>query len=157
MQRFFTFIFNFIFLVAACAPATSPVTPSAVPTQPTIVIPTPPAAEPACRSLDLQPTPGPDAPSLFPPVSAEDYVRGAQDAAVTLVIYNDFQCTDCNYLPLSRKLFEDYPEDVRIVYRYYPYPDLFDKGELAARAAEAAAHQDKFWEMHDLLFERQSE
>jgi cyclophilin family peptidyl-prolyl cis-trans isomerase len=46
---------------------------------------------------------------------------------------------------------------VRIVYRYYPYTAIFDKGELAARAAEAAAYQDKFWEMHDLLFEMQTE
>ncbi len=78
-------------------------TPSAIPTEPTIIIPTPPPTKPACTSLDLQPTPGPDAPSLFPPVSAEDYVRGSDDAAVTLVIYNDFQCTDCNYLPLSQE------------------------------------------------------
>ena len=58
---------------------------------------------------------------------------------------------------MSQKLFEDYPDDVRIVYRYYPFTAIFDKGELAARAAEAAAYQDQFWEMHDLLFESQSE
>lgn len=84
-------------------------------------------------------------------------MRGPEDAVVTLIIYDDFQCTDCNYLPLSQSLFENHPGDVRIVYRYYPYTALFDKGELAARAAEAAAYQDKFWEMHDLLFERQAE
>ena len=74
-----------------------------------------------------------------------------------IVIYDDFQCTDCNYLPLAQQLFENHPGDVRIVYRYYPYTSIFDKGELAARAAEAASYQDKFWEMHDLLFERQAE
>ena len=94
---------------------------------------------------------------MFAPVSADDHVRGTQNASVTIVVYDDFQCTDCNYLPLSQKIFEDHPDDVRIVYRYYPYVALFDKGELAARAAEAAAYQDKFWEMHDLLFERQTE
>ncbi len=157
MQKLFLSIIIGISFIAACTSAESPVTPSAVPTEPTIMIPTSPPAVPACKSLDLQPTPGPDAPSLFPPVQSDDYVRGSEDAAVTLVIYNDFQCTDCNYLPLSQKLFEDYPDDVRIIYRYYPFTAIFDKGELAARAAEAAAYQDQFWEMHDLLFERQSE
>jgi cyclophilin family peptidyl-prolyl cis-trans isomerase/protein-disulfide isomerase len=157
MKKFIKTAIITIFLFTACAPAESPVPPSVVPTEPTIIIPTPPTAEPACKSLDLQPTPGPDAPSLFPPVSADDYVRGPDDASVTLVIYDDFQCTDCNYLPLSQALFENHPGDVRIVYRYYPYTAIFDKGELAARAAEAAAYQGKFWEMHDLLFEQQVE
>ena len=158
MQKSFSsIIFIIVFLLASCAPADSPATPSAIPTEATIIIPTPPPTQPACTSLDLQPTPGPEAPSLFSPVSAEDYVRGSEDAAVTLVIYNDFQCTDCNYLPLSQTLFENYPDDVRIVYRYYPYTAIFNKGELAARAAEAAAYQDKFWEMHDLLFKTQAE
>ena len=158
MQKsFLSFIFIIVFLLAGCAPVDAPATPSAIPTEATILIPTPPPTKPACTSLDLQPTPGPDAPSLFPPVSSEDYVRGPDDAAVTLVIYNDFQCTDCNYLPLSQHLFEIHPDDVRIVYRYYPYTAIFDKGVLAARAAEAAAYQDKFWEMHDLLFEMQTD
>jgi cyclophilin family peptidyl-prolyl cis-trans isomerase/protein-disulfide isomerase len=157
MQKIIQTAFIAFFLLTACAPQVSSGTPTIAPTEPTIIIPTPPTPEPACKSLDLQPTPGPDAPSLFSPVSAQDYVRGPDDASVTLVIYDDFQCTDCNYLPLSQKLLEDYPDEVRIVYRYYPYTVIFDKGELAARAAEAAANQDKFWVMHDLLFEKQSE
>jgi cyclophilin family peptidyl-prolyl cis-trans isomerase len=76
---------------------------------------------------------------------------------VTIVIYNDFQCTNCNYLPMSQRLLEEHAGDVRFVYRYYPYTAFFDKGELAAQAAEAASRQDKFWEMHDLLFEQQAE
>ena len=160
MQKsIFSFIFITLFLLAGCAAVDSPThpTPSAIPAEPTIIIPTPLPTKPACTSLELEPTPGPDAPSLFPPVSTEDYIRGSDNAAVTLVIYNDFQCTDCNYLPLSQELFETYPDDVRIIYRYYPYAAIFDKGELAARAAEAAAYQDNFWEMHDLLFEMQAE
>jgi len=128
-----------------------------VPTAPTIIIPTPPATEPACNSIEVEPTPGPEVPSLFPPVSADDHVRGPENAIMTLVIYNDFQCINCNYLSMSQELFEKQPGDVRIVYRYYPYAALFDKGELAARAAEAASYQNKFWEMHDLLFERQTD
>ena len=150
-------IFIFLILLSSCAPTAATETPSAVPTAPTIIIPTPPPTEPACASVKLEPTPGPDTPSLFPPVSVADHTRGPEDAIVTIVIYNDFQCTDCNYLPLSQRLLENHPEDVRIVYRYFPYSAYFDKGELAAQAAEAAAQQDKFWEMHDLLFEKQAD
>ena len=157
MQKTFLSVIFIIIFLTACASTAAPATPSAIPTAPTIIIPTPPPTQPACSSVNLEPTPGPETPSLFPPVSPADYARGPEDAAVTILIYNDFQCADCNYLPLSKLLFENHPEDVRIAYRYYPYLALFDKAELAAQAAEAAASQDKFWEMHDLLFERQVE
>ncbi len=60
------------------------------------------------------------------------------------------------------QLLEQYPDDLRLVFRHYPLigtPEnpFHDKAALAAQAAESAANQDKFWEMHDLLFERQSE
>lgn len=156
MQKtFLFFLFIVIFLLTSCAPSTPPGIPDAVPTALTLIIPTPPPTEPACASLNLEPTPGPEIPSLFPPVSAADYTRGPENAPVTIVIYDDFQCTDCNYLPMSQELLENHAGDVRFVYRYYPYTAYFDKGELAAQAAEAAARQDKFWEMHDLLFEKQ--
>jgi cyclophilin family peptidyl-prolyl cis-trans isomerase/protein-disulfide isomerase len=157
MQKTFLSVIFIIIFLTACAPTAAPAIPSAIPTAPTIIIPTPPPTQPACSSVNLEPTPGPETPSLFPPVSAADYARGPEDAVVTILIYNDFQCADCNYLPLSQLLFENHPEGVRIAYRYYPYIALFDKAELAAQAAEAAASQDKFWEMHDLLFERQAE
>ncbi len=51
----------------------------------------------------------------------------------------------------------EYPQDVRIVYRHFPLISIHDKAALSAQAAEAAGKQNKFWEMHDLLFERQSE
>jgi cyclophilin family peptidyl-prolyl cis-trans isomerase len=50
-----------------------------------------------------------------------------------------------------------YPEDVRIVYRHFPLMSIHDKAKLAAQAANAAGVQGKFWEMHDLLFEKQAE
>jgi cyclophilin family peptidyl-prolyl cis-trans isomerase len=52
---------------------------------------------------------------------------------------------------------QKYPEDVRIVYRHFPLVSIHDKAALAAQAAEAAGVQGKFWEMHDLLFQRQQE
>ncbi len=52
---------------------------------------------------------------------------------------------------------DDYPEDVRIVYRHFPLVSIHDKATLSAQAAEAAGEQGQFWELHDLLFERQAE
>ena len=50
-----------------------------------------------------------------------------------------------------------YPQDVRLVYRHFPLISSHDKAALAAQAANAAGAQDKFWELHDLLFARQAE
>jgi len=158
MQKsFLFFISTFLLFLGSCAPRAVPATPSVVPTAPTIIIPTPVPTQPVCTSLELEPTPGPESPSLFAPVTDGDHVRGPEEAPVTILLYNDFQCTDCNYLPVAQQLLENHPEDVRIVYRDFPYSAFFDKAELAAQAAEAAARQDKFWEMHDLLFEKQAE
>jgi cyclophilin family peptidyl-prolyl cis-trans isomerase len=55
------------------------------------------------------------------------------------------------------RIHEDYPDDVRIVYRYFPLMSIHDKAGLAVQAAEAAGAQGKFWEMHDLLFAHQGE
>jgi len=156
-KSFIYFFFTILIFLSSCTTPTPPEAPRAVPTAPTIIISTPPPTQPACSSIKLEPTPGPEVPSLFPPVSETDYSRGAADAAVTILVYNDFQCTDCNYLPMSRQLLDSQLGNVRFVYRYYPYTAFFDKGELAARAAEAAARQDMFWEMHDVLFEKQAE
>lgn len=153
-----SFLILILIVLEACAPTTPAPASTPTPTEVRIIIPTPPESDqPTCSTLDFQPTPAPDSGSRFPPVSADDHVRGAQQAPVTIIVYNDFQCTDCNYLSLSRKLLEVHPGKVRFIYRYYPYSQYFDKAELAARAAEAAASQGKFWEMHDLLFERQTD
>lgn len=55
------------------------------------------------------------------------------------------------------QLQSEYPKDVRVVYRHFPLISIHDKAALAAQAAEAAGLQGKFWEMHDLLFERQQD
>lgn len=58
---------------------------------------------------------------------------------------------------MVESLKEAYGDDLRIVYRQFPLITIHDKAQIAAEAAEAAGAQDKFWEMHDLLFSRQSE
>ena len=50
-----------------------------------------------------------------------------------------------------------YPQNVRVVYRHFPLTSIHDKAAISTQAAEAAGVQGKFWEMHDLLFERQAE
>jgi len=56
-----------------------------------------------------------------------------------------------------KQLTEDFPDDVRIVYRYFPLTSIHPNAYGAALAAEAAGAQGKFWEMHDLLFAKTDE
>jgi cyclophilin family peptidyl-prolyl cis-trans isomerase/protein-disulfide isomerase len=94
--------------------------------------------------------------SLFKPVSKDDWITGPENAAVTLIEYSDFQCPYCAALAtVLDQILMEYPQDVQVVFRYFPNP-LHDKAMLSAQAAEAAGMQGKFWEMSDLLFNQQS-
>ena len=84
-----------------------------------------------------------------------DHIRGPQDAPVTVVEYGDFECPYCGQAePVIRDLLAGYG-DVRYVWRHLPLSDVHPQAQLAAQAAEAAAGQDAFWQMHDLLLGRQ--
>jgi protein-disulfide isomerase len=84
-----------------------------------------------------------------------DHIRGSLDAPVTVVEYGDFECPYCGQAePVVRELLRDFG-DVRYVWRHLPLSDVHPNAQLAAEAAEAAANQGGFWEMHDLLFEHQ--
>ncbi len=88
---------------------------------------------------------------------ATDHVKGADadKAKLTIVEYSDFQCPGCGGMaPVVEQLIADNP-DIRLVYRHFPL-DFHENAMLAAQAAEAAAAQEKFWEMHDLLFANSS-
>jgi len=93
---------------------------------------------------------------LVVPVDPDrDHIRGPMDAPVTVVEYGDFECPYCGQAePAVRELLRDYG-DVRYVWRHLPLSDVHPLAQLAAEATEAAAKQDKFWEMHDKLFEHQ--
>jgi Na+:H+ antiporter, NhaA family len=97
--------------------------------------------------------------TLDPPVDpARDHVRGPADAPVTLVEYGDFQCPYCgDAYPVVQELVERFGERLRFVFRHMPLADLHPRAPAAAEAAEAAAAQGRFWEMHDRLFEHQLE
>ena len=91
-------------------------------------------------------------------VSATDWVKGNPEASVVLVEYSDFQCPACQaYAGLIQSANEEFGDDLAIVYRHFPLKQIHLQAELAARAAEAAGKQGKFWEMHDMLFDRQED
>ncbi len=84
-----------------------------------------------------------------------DHVRGPLDAPVTVVEYGDFECPYCGQAePVVRELLREFG-DVRYVWRHLPLNDVHLHAQLAAEAAEAAANQGAFWEMHDLLLSHQ--
>ena len=91
---------------------------------------------------------------LIPPVGENDRVRGPADAPIVLVEYGDY---DCPYAvraySVVNTLRERLGDRMRFVYRAYPLTKLHDHAQATAEAAEAAAAQGKFWEMHDKLFE----
>ncbi len=80
--------------------------------------------------------------------------KGATTAKYTIVEYADFECTHCKLVgPVLEELVQAHPE-VRVVYKHYPLP-FHAMARPAAIAAEAAARQNKFWEMHSALFATQ--
>jgi protein-disulfide isomerase len=93
---------------------------------------------------------------LAEPVDQErDHVRGPLDAPVTVLEYGDFECPYCGQAePVLRELLRDFG-DVAYVWRHLPLNDVHPNAQRAAEAAEAAAAQGAFWEMHDLLLEHQ--
>jgi len=93
---------------------------------------------------------------LSQPVSdRRDHIRNPS-GAVTLVEYGDFQCPHCGRAhPILNELIERMGDDIRFVFRHFPLTQSHPDAQSAAEAAEAAAAQGKFWEMHDALYENQ--
>jgi len=92
-------------------------------------------------------------PPLIDPVDDADHVRGDSTSLVTLVEYADFACLNCaRAFPLLVRYLEEFKGTLRLVFRHFPLGWEHPDSGLAARAAEAAARQEKFWEMHDELF-----
>lgn len=100
-----------------------------------------------------------DSPARDPKVIAEqDHVRGNASAKVTIMEYGDFQCPACgNFYPIAKKAEATYGKKLRFVFRHFPISSIHPNAYAAARAAEAAGAQGKFFAMHDLLYERQQD
>ncbi|HEX5797353.1 MAG TPA: thioredoxin domain-containing protein [Candidatus Saccharimonadales bacterium] len=87
---------------------------------------------------------------------ASEHKKGAGKKGATLIEYGDFQCPHCRtYYPLVKELEKAYGDDITIQFRHFPLTQAHPHAFEAARAAEAAGKQNKFFEMHDLLFENQ--
>jgi formate-nitrite transporter family protein len=90
---------------------------------------------------------------LARPVGERDHVMGPPSAAATLIEYGDYECPYCRQLhPVIREIMRR-TAGLRLVYRHFPISKIHPHAIRAAAAAEAAAAQGRFWEMHDALFE----
>lgn len=88
----------------------------------------------------------------------DEKVLGNNDAPVTLIEYSDFQCPACKaYEPLLKNLHNDFPDTLKITYRYFPLATIHKNAMISAKAAQVALVQGKFWEMHDMLFDKQDD
>jgi protein-disulfide isomerase len=86
------------------------------------------------------------------------FFKGPSSPQVTIVEFSDFQCPACKGSePLVQQVVAKYTNEVQLVYRQYPLFQIHKNAQQAAQVAEAAATYNKFWEMHDMLFEHQEE
>ncbi len=91
-------------------------------------------------------------------VVIEPHIKGNPDASVALVEYSDFQCPACGqFYPYIKEIVEEHGERLRFEYKHFPLITIHKNAVPAAIAAEAAGQQGKFFEMHDKLFENQSQ
>ena len=95
--------------------------------------------------------------TLTNPVSDErDHIQGPPDAPVTLVEYGDYDCPYCGAAyPIVKEIQARLGDRLRFVFRNFPITTSHPHAQQAAEAAEAASAQDRFWEMHDMLYENQ--
>ena len=89
-------------------------------------------------------------------ISATNHVIGNTNSKVTLLEYGDFQCSACqSFYPVIKQVKEKYADKIAFQFRNLPLSSVHPNAFAGSRAAEAAANQGKFWEMHDLLYENQ--
>ncbi|MBV9959633.1 MAG: DsbA family protein [Acidobacteria bacterium] len=95
--------------------------------------------------------------SMAAPGAEPPHTRGVANAPVLLEEFGDFECPPCGQLyPVLKEIERDYGERLRVDFRQNPLVTMHKHAYDAARAAEAAGMQGKFWEMHDMLYEKQS-
>ena len=118
-------------------------------------VPSPPPAGPGGDTVNddaEDPDPVTDT-AVYPVKPGDGPTKGPADAALTVVVFSDFQCPFCKRVePTLAELQREYGAKVRLVWKNYPLP-FHQYAESAAEAALAAGAQGKFWEMHDKLFE----
>lgn len=97
-------------------------------------------------------------PNLRIPVNNDDHILGNPNSLITLVEYGDYQCPSCGTAyPFIKRLMKQFYGELRFVFRNFPLREVHQSAMIAALAAEAAALQSKFWEMHDIIYENQKD
>ncbi len=138
-----------VILLAACTSSPA-VTPSAV-------VPTAAPTLPAMNCSAVYAAAATPEAALGAEFADRAQIAGRSDAPVTIVVFSNYQCLECAFLGVSlAQVRTSHPDDVRIVYLHAPRTEN-DKDTLAIQAAEAAGLQGMFWEMHNLLFQKQPE
>ena len=98
----------------------------------------------------------PDPFELTVPVNATDHVLGAAHASVAVVEYGDLECPNCKQAaPAVKMLVEHFKGRIQFAFRHFPLEEVHPHALSAAEAAECAGAQQRFWPMHDLLFDNQ--
>jgi protein-disulfide isomerase len=98
----------------------------------------------------------PGVPRLTVPIREHDHIRGPAEAPFTLLEYGDFECPYCGQAyGVIKEIQRTFGNQLRFVFRNFPFTKTHPHAQHAAEAAEAAAAQGKFWEMHDYLYEHQ--
>ena len=93
---------------------------------------------------------------LIPAVNSNDHIYGNLNAALELVEYGDYQCPYCGRAyTIIKSILQRSDTDIKFIFRNFPLSKIHPLALPAAVATEAAARQDKFWEMHDIIFENQ--
>lgn len=88
----------------------------------------------------------------------DDWTKGQTGASKMLLVFSDFQCPACSaYEPWLNQAMVEFKDSVQFVFRDFPLRSIHPNAQIAAQAAEAAGLQGKFWEMHDMLFDKQDE
>ncbi len=140
----------------ACAPRAGAATPQV--TASATLPPSEAFATPAGGCSVIQAIPTPNLLTALPAIDASDYVRGRENAPVTMLVYCDFQSAQCQaFAGVMDELLKNHPADLQVVFRPLPALGVLDKSLLSVEAALAAGEQGKFWELRDLLHSRYSE
>ncbi|WP_341529873.1 DsbA family protein [Nostoc sp. UHCC 0302] len=94
---------------------------------------------------------------LLVPILEQDHIQGLVSTSVVLVEYGDYQCPTCGEAHQLIKAIQQQVNDLCFVFRHFPQPQIHPYAQRAAEAAQAAATQGQFWQMHDILFTHQQE
>ena len=94
--------------------------------------------------------------SLHPAVNNSDHLKGNLNTNLEIVEYGDFECPHCAAAhPIIEKIMQEFGRQIKFIFRNFPLSEMHANAREAAKAAEAAGLQGKYWEMHNSIFENQ--